>query len=172
MSPTVGEAPRAPSRQPRRGLWSWKNGGIDELPLHLPRTAPRVLIVSFLDRFRRSADPPPVPEPDDPRVTALTAEIAEARGHTFPWLIWSGPLFGEGEAATEATALVRRRWGQHRDPRVPRQQMERPSRGRHALHLVAQAVRGLHVGLGVRASECQRHACGVGSTSGCGVPTS
>ena len=63
-----------------------------------------------MDRFRRPADPPPAPEPDDPRVTALAAEIAEARGNTFPWLIWSGPLLGEGEAATEATALVRRRW--------------------------------------------------------------
>ena len=64
----------------------------------------------FLDCFSRREDPPPPPESDDPRVTALAAEIGEARGDTFPWLVWSGPLLGEGEAATEATALVRRRW--------------------------------------------------------------
>ena len=52
------------------------------------------------------------PESEDPRVTALAAEIAQARGNTLPWLVWSGPLLGDGDAASEATALVRRRWWQ------------------------------------------------------------
>ena len=64
----------------------------------------------FLDRFRRRADPDPVPEPDDPRVSALAAEIALARGNTYDWLLWSGGLLGDGDAANEATALVRKRW--------------------------------------------------------------
>jgi hypothetical protein len=50
------------------------------------------------------------PKPDDPRVSMLGAEIERARGDTYYWLMWSGGLLGDGDAASEATALVRRRW--------------------------------------------------------------
>lgn len=53
---------------------------------------------------------PPYPEADDPRVAVLAAEIERARGITSDWLLWSGSLLGDGDAAHEATALVRRRW--------------------------------------------------------------
>lgn len=58
----------------------------------------------------RSADPPPPPAPDDPRVTALAAEIERELGGAPDWLLWSGDLLGDGDAVTEATALVRRQW--------------------------------------------------------------
>jgi hypothetical protein len=106
----TGGAPRRPVRGLRRGLSPWKERRGAANPLHVPPAAPRVLAVPFLDRFRRPDDPHPAAEPDDPRVTTLAAEMAAARGNTFPWLIWSGPLLGDSEAATEATALVRRRW--------------------------------------------------------------
>lgn len=63
-------------------------------------------------RFGRRADPPPPREPDDARVAALAAEIGRAMrwGDTDHWLLWSGALLGDGDAASEATALVRRRW--------------------------------------------------------------
>ena len=60
--------------------------------------------------FHRGADRPPPPASDDPRVAALAAEISCRFGGADDWLLWSGGLLGDGDALTEATALVRRRW--------------------------------------------------------------
>jgi hypothetical protein len=60
--------------------------------------------------FHRGADRPPPPASDDPRVAALAAEISRRIGAADDWLLWSGGLLGDGDALTEATALVRRRW--------------------------------------------------------------
>ena len=71
--------------------------------------------------FHRGADRPPPPASDDPRVAALAAEISCRIGGADDWLLWSGGLLGDGDALTEATALVRRRWwrfnGSSRDRR-------------------------------------------------------
>ena len=75
-------------------------------------------------RFRRRADPPSPPEPDDPRVAALAAEIERARGGTYYWLLWSGGLLGDGDAVNEATALVRRRWWHFNGDFNPEQQLD------------------------------------------------
>jgi hypothetical protein len=67
--------------------------------------------MGFLDRFRREGEPLPQLEPDDPRVAELADELDRAGGVTFDWrLLWSGPLLGDGDAATEAVTLLRKRW--------------------------------------------------------------
>ena len=76
-------------------------------------------------RFRRSADPAPPPEPDDPRVAALAVEIERTRRITRDWfLLWSGVLLGDGDAAHEATALVRRRWWHFNGDFNPEQELD------------------------------------------------